>query len=113
MSEAKMQSPHALLPLFPRSLTRRRHGFPGLAALLTETEGLCPALFLLVRVSVVRAGPGAGQGKGADGWSRAAPGHLSAGHAAPRPGRPSSDRTGARTSQVGELLSFADRWDKS
>ena len=44
-------NPHALVPLFPRFLTRRRRGFPGLAALLAETELSRPAFFMLVRAA--------------------------------------------------------------
>lgn len=42
------RSPHALLPLFPRFLARRRRGFTGIEALLAESGLSRPALFLLV-----------------------------------------------------------------
>lgn len=49
------RSTHALLPLFPRFLTQRRRGFPGLGALLAETGLSRPALFMLVCVAEMPA----------------------------------------------------------
>lgn len=46
-----LRTPHALLPLFPQFLGRRRRGFGGIATLLGASGLSCPALFLLVRVA--------------------------------------------------------------
>jgi hypothetical protein len=46
-----LRTPHALLPLFPQFLRRRRRGFVGIAAILAESGLSRPALFLLVRIA--------------------------------------------------------------
>lgn len=45
------RSPHALLPLLPQFLARRRRGYAGIPAMLSETGLSRSALFLLVRVA--------------------------------------------------------------
>src|SRR4051812_19478454 len=50
-SGAAVRTPHALVPLFPQFLRRRRVGFPGIPAILAETGLSRPALFLLMRVA--------------------------------------------------------------
>ena len=51
MSGETHRTPHSLLPLFPRFLTKRRRGFAGIAPLLAETGLSRPALFLVLRVA--------------------------------------------------------------
>ena len=51
MTSRRIQSPHALLPLLPQFLARRRRGYTGIPALLNETGLSRPALFMLVRVA--------------------------------------------------------------
>lgn len=53
-----IRTPHALLPLFPQFLRRRRRGYGGVPALLRETGLSRPALFLLVHVA--EQGPAGG-----------------------------------------------------
>ncbi len=50
-THSAFRTPHALLPLFPRFLTKRRRGFPGLAALLADAGLSRPAFFMLIRVA--------------------------------------------------------------
>lgn len=50
-SRRVLRTPHALLPLFPQFLQRRRHGFGGIAALLAASGLSRPAFFLLVRIA--------------------------------------------------------------
>lgn len=46
-----IRTPHALLPLFPQFLQRRRRGYIGIGALLADSGLSRPALFLLLRVA--------------------------------------------------------------
>ncbi len=51
MTSRPLRSPHALLPLLPQFLGRRRRGYAGIPAILSETGVSRPALFMLVRVA--------------------------------------------------------------
>ncbi|HEY8600605.1 MAG TPA: hypothetical protein VIL85_19370 [Thermomicrobiales bacterium] len=57
MTSSPPRSPHALLPLLPQFLARRRRGYAGVPALLDETGLSRPAFFMLVRVAE-RGAPG-------------------------------------------------------
>ena len=51
MTSRPLRSPHALLPLLPQFLGRRRRGYAGIPAILSETGVSRPAFFMLVRVA--------------------------------------------------------------
>jgi hypothetical protein len=51
MTSSPLRSPHALLPLLPQFLARRRRGYAGIPAILSDTGLSRPALFLLIRVA--------------------------------------------------------------
>lgn len=51
MTSIPLRSPHALLPLLPQFLARRRRGYAGIPAILGETGLSRQALFLLVRIA--------------------------------------------------------------
>lgn len=51
MVQTPTPTPHALLPLFPQFLRKRRAGFPGLAPLIEEAGLSRPAFFMLLRAA--------------------------------------------------------------
>lgn len=51
MVQTAARVPHALLPLFPQFLRKRRAGFPGLAPLVEEAGLSRPAFFMLLRAA--------------------------------------------------------------
>lgn len=51
MTGAIHRTPHALVPLFPQFLRKRRRGFPGLTPLLTEENISRPLFFLLMTLA--------------------------------------------------------------